>query len=143
MLHESRWAPPDGVRTALNVHPDAGDELRKLLTLYPEMQGVGHSEFVMRAVRQTVTEIAHERSLRAAPRDWSSEWQDGRPYLIRIRRHPTHAGDTTATDFVKINAPDDCLARDRAMIATRLRFAGHRVEYHECLPLGNFRELRP
>jgi hypothetical protein len=46
----SRWVPPSKEREPILIHPEARKRLSNLLYHEPLMQGVGYSEFVMRAV---------------------------------------------------------------------------------------------
>lgn len=144
MLHTERWIPPDAERVNQNIHPEAREEIHLLLRSYPELRGVGYSEFIMRAVRQTQQEIARSRAQRRDARDCTKQqatMDEEREYLIRVTRHPVHDTEVTTTDFVRITAADDASARDQAMSHTSLHIVGHLVEWHEVMPGGEFREL--
>lgn len=82
-----------------------------------------------------------------------------RTFLVRLTRHPlTHAErrvmcrDGTlpedwrsrkaeATDFVKVTATDDVHAITAARGATALTIAGERVDFHETMSNGDYREM--
>lgn len=57
---EHRVQPPDSTRTPMDVHPDALEGLRRLLS-EPEMRGVGYSEFLFRAVAAAREEVERGR----------------------------------------------------------------------------------
>ena len=54
----SRWTPPTTERQKIMVHPMAVEALVALLMYDPEMQGVGYTEFIMRAVEAAKDEGA-------------------------------------------------------------------------------------
>jgi hypothetical protein len=51
----STWTPPDRHRSRIDVHPEVVEALRRLL-FEPDMQGVGYSEFIRRAIEMADAE---------------------------------------------------------------------------------------
>jgi hypothetical protein len=63
LLNDQFRPPPSSDRVLMNVHPDTRERLRDLLATAPELQGVGYSAFINRAIEVAIEQIDRRRRL--------------------------------------------------------------------------------